>query len=212
VAGGRRWPAIFAASGLPLAGEGVARGRAVVAAPLPLGIAGRREIVDLLLTERLPVEAVRGALALALPAGWSLVDLHDVWVGAPSASAALVAADYRVVVAGAPRWAVDVAARAILGAAALPRERRREKQTTGYDLRPLILALDVGVADAAGVALTMRLRHAPDAVGRPEEVVAALGEPPAPPLAAPLVVRSIVRERLVLADDPAAPGAGPADR
>jgi hypothetical protein len=51
----------------------------------------------------------------------------------------------------------------------------------------------------------MRLRHAPDGVGRPDEVVAALGEPPAQPTPSPLVLRSVVRERLVMAGDPDAP-------
>jgi hypothetical protein len=89
-----------------------------------------------------------------------------------------------------------------MAASSLPRERRREKRTTAYDLRPLLLRLEVRGAGGEGVVLAMRLRHAPDAVGRPEEVLAALGEPPAAPLADPLVVRSVVRERLVMADDP----------
>ena len=107
--------------------------------------------------------------------------LHDVWVGPPSAPAAVLAADYRVLLAGPPRWAVEGAVLALLAAAALPRERRREKKTAAYDLRPLILGLEVRASDESGVTLAMRLRHAADAVGRPEEVVAALGEPPAAP-------------------------------
>ena len=78
------------------------------------------------------------------------MDLHDVWVGAPSAPAAVVAADYRVLLAGPPRWVVEGAVLALLGAATLPRERRREKKTTAYDLRPLILGLEVRASDAAG--------------------------------------------------------------
>jgi radical SAM-linked protein len=175
------------------------------AAPLPVGVAGEREVVDLYLAERLPASAVRAAVAAILPAGTSLVGLHDVWVGAPSAPAAVVAADYRVLVAG-PRWAVEGAVRALLGAVTLPRERRREKKTTAYDLRPLILGLEVRASDGSGVTLAMRLRHAPDAVGRPEEVVAALGEPPASLGEAP-TVWSIVRERIVMADDPDGPPA-----
>ncbi len=202
---GSPWPAILEASRLPLAGEGVGRGRFVVAAPLPLGISGEREIVDILLTERLPVTVVRDAVRTALPPGWSLVDLHDVWVGAPSAPSAVVAADYRVLVTGAPRWALEGAALALLAAATLPRERRREKKVTSYDLRSLLLGLSVRASGGAGVTLAMRLRQATDAVGRPEEVMAALGEPPAPPLAGPLEVRAITRARLVLADDPDAP-------
>lgn len=195
---------LLSSSGLPVAGEGIGKSRVAPAAPLPLGVAGEREVVDLYLAERQPASAVRAAVTAVLPAGASLVDLHDVWLGAPSAPAAVVAADYRVLLAGPPRWAVEGAVQALLSAATLPRERRREKKTSAYDLRPLILRLEVRASDGSGVTLAMRLRHAPDAVGRPEEVVAALGEPPASLGEAP-TVRSTVRERIVMADDPDAP-------
>jgi len=204
----RSWPALLSTSGLPIAGEGAGRSRVVTAAPLPVGVAGEREVVDLYLVERLPARTVRAAVAAALPAGHSLVDLQDVWVGAPSAPAAVVAADYRVLLAGSPRWVVEGAVLALLGAATLPRERRREKKTTVYDLRPLILGLAVRASDGSGVTLAMRLRHTSDAIGRPDEVVAALGEPPAPPPPSPLVARSTVRERIVMADEPDAPHVG----
>jgi radical SAM-linked protein len=203
-AAGTSWPALLASSGLPLAGDGAGRGRVTLAAPLPLGVAGEREVVDLYLAARLPAQVVRAAVDAALPAGARLVDLHDVWVGAPPAPASVVAADYRVLLVGPPRGVVEGAVLALLGAASLPRERRREKRTTAYDLRPLILGLEVRASDATGLTLAMRLRHAPDAVGRPEEVVAALGEPPAS-LGEPPTVRCIVRERIVMADDPDAP-------
>jgi len=177
----------------------------VPAAPLPIGAGGEREVIDLYLAERLPVRAVRAAVAAILPPGLSLVGLHDVWVGAPSAPAAVVAADYRLRLAGPPRRAIEGSVLALLGAAALPRERRREKKTTAYDLRPLILGLEVRGSDGIGVTVAMRLRHAPEAVGRPEDVVAALGEPPAPALPGPLTIVSLVRERLVMVDDPDAP-------
>jgi radical SAM-linked protein len=180
----------------------------VTAAPLPVGVAGEREVVDLYLVERLPARTVRAAVAAILPDGHALVDLQDVWVGAPSAPATVVAADYRVLLVGSPRWVVEGAVLALLGAVALPRERRREKKTTVYDLRPLILRLAVRASDGSGVTLAMRLRHTPDAIGRPDEVVAALGEPPVPPLPAPLAARSTVREGIVMADEPDAPHVG----
>jgi radical SAM-linked protein len=203
--GARGWASILAAAGLPLASDGGGRGRVVPAAPLPLGIAGEREVVDVLLAERLPVATVRDGVRSALPSGWRLVGIHDVWLGAPAAPAAVIAADYRVVVAGAARIQLEAAARELLAATTLPRERRREKRTTTYDLRPLLVALETRAATAAGVVLWMRLRHGPEAVGRPEEVVAALGEPPAPRLEDPLEVVGIVRERLALGDDEAEP-------
>lgn len=207
--GGRGWSDITAAAALPMAGE-PGRPKVAQAAPLALGMAGEREVVDLYLAERLPLADVREAIAAALPAGWSLVDLHDVWVGAPAAPAALVAADYRAIVAGAARRAIEGAVLALMAADTLPRERRREKKTTAYDLRPLIERLEVRAGGLDGVTLALRLHHAPDAVGRPDEVIAALGEPPAPALAVPLILRSIVRERLVMVDETEAPPGRPA--
>ena len=207
-AGAGAWASLLERSGLPLAGE-PGRGRVAPAAQLPLGIAGEREIVDVVLAGRLPATEVRERVRAGLPPPVELVDLHDVWVGAPSASAALVAADYRVEVAGVSPLGLRVAAEALLAVSTLPRERRREKKTQTIDLRPLIISLSVaGVlppagadADAATAVLRTRLRHRPDTVGRPEDVVAALAEPPAPPLGGEIRVLRIVRERLLTRDD-----------
>lgn len=205
----RGWSTILEASGLPLAGHASGRGRTVPAAPLPLGVAGEREVVDAYLAARLPVDVVGPAIVAALPSGWVLVSLHDVWVGAPAAPAAVVGAVYRAVVTGALRREVEAAAVEILAARSLLRRRRRDTASALYDLRPLLLDLEVRSSDADGITLGIRLRHGADAVGRPEEVVAALGEPPAPPLSGPTAIRALVRERLVMADDPDAPAAVP---
>jgi radical SAM-linked protein len=207
-AGAGAWAAVLERGGLPLAQE-PSRGRVVPAAQLPLGIAGGREIVDMVLSTRLPAAEVRELVRAALPPPVELADLHDVWVGAQSASAALVAADYRVEVAGVSPLALRVAAEALLAASSLPRERRREKKTQAFDLRPLIVSLSVeavlpptGVAtDALTAVLRTRLRHRPDAAGRPEDVVAALASPPAPPLGGEIRVLRIVRERLLTGDE-----------
>ena len=207
-AGAGAWASLLEQCGLPLAGE-PGRGRALPAAQLPLGVAGEREIVDVLLSVRLPAAEVRERIRTGLPPAVELVDLHDVWMGAPSASAALVAADYRVEVAEVPPRGLQTAADALLAVSTLPRERRREKKTQTLDLRPLIVSLSVAAvlspagaaADAPTAVLRMRLRHRPDAVGRPEDVVAALAEPPAPPLGGDVRVLRIVRERLLTGDD-----------
>lgn len=203
-----RWPAIVAASAVPLA-EG--RGRVVVAAPLPARTAGLREVVDVFLAERLTRAAVRAAIGAALPGGWELVDLHDEWTGAASVASLLSAADYRVRVEGAPGEALAAASERLLATATLPRESPRGTGSPPRDLRPLVLDLRVVPGDApppgaepAGTLLAMRLRLGPDAVCRPEQVVAALGEPPLSTPPRPLTVVEIVRERLVLADRPAA--------
>ncbi len=209
-AGAGAWASLLEGSGLTLAGE-PGRGRVAPAAQLPLGFAGEREILDVILGTRLPLVEVRERIRAALPAPVELVDLHDVWVGAPSASSAVFAADYRVELAGVPASVIRLGAESLLAASSLPRERHREKKTQAFDLRPLIVSLSVAAAvppasaapDAAMAILQVRLRHRPDAVGRPEDVVSALGEPPAPPLVGVLHVLGIVRERLLLAGDAA---------
>ncbi len=206
--GTRGWADALDRAGLPVVpASGGGRARAIAAAQLPLGIAGEREVVDMVLSERLPVFDVRARLADALPSGVTLVDLCDVWLGAPAAPAALRAADYRVDAAGPRAVVVEAAVRALMVAHALPAERRRENRVSAYDLRPLILALSVATWDdglpggPAGV-LRMRLRHATEAVGRPEAVLEALGR-----AEGSIIARAIVRERLILADEPdAGPG------
>ena len=201
------WLARFEAADLPLAGSGRARGRVALAAPLPTGVAGEREIVDVTLYRRLTLREVRAALSATLPPSIELVDLHDVWLGAPSAAAIVVAADYRIEIAGGDVAWLDAACTALLAAATLPRARRREKKPGQYDLRPLLASL-AAAAPAGGASarceavLRARLRHSMDGVGRPDEVLAALGDPPAPPARAALEVLSVVRERFVMEDDP----------
>ena len=209
--GARGWSDSLLAAGLPMAfGAGGRQPRVTPAAALPLGIAGEREIVDVYLAERLPVADVRARLEAALPADVELVGLHDVWLGAPAAPAMVRAADYRVEAGGAagvPLAGVAVieAAARLLASSSLPRERRREKRTTSYDLRPLLDRLEVSSWDdhspggPAGI-LRMRLRHEPETVGRPEEVLAALSEA----IGTRLEARSIVRERVVVEGEPGA--------
>jgi hypothetical protein len=65
-----------------------------------------------------------------------------------------------------------------------------------YDLRPLLI--DIEIDAGPPVAATVRTRFHPElGSGRPEEVLAALGDR----CREALVASSIMRERLVLADD-----------
>jgi hypothetical protein len=191
---------------VPLAGSGGPRGRVTPAAQLPLGVAGEREVVDIVLLAKLRLAEVRDAVEALLPPPMALIDLHDVWLGAPAAPAAVVAADYRIEIGGVDVAWLTAAAAALVAAPTLPRQRRREKSPGDYDLRPLILDLAAAVPAAGAVpgstaVLRVRLRHSTDAVGRTDEVVAALREAPAPPLPAALEVLAVVRERLVMGDD-----------
>ncbi len=206
------WERAFRRGRIPIAvSEGFSpRPRLVFAAPLPLGMLAEQELADLYLAERLTLPDLRDRLRRDLPLGYELVDLHDVWVGEPSLASQLAAADYRVHVSGASLDAVRPAAAALLGAERLDREKKREDRSVAYDLRPLLLHLDVrgssgdevatlprnegDVASGDGLVLEMRLRHAQEGVARAEEVVLALSDA----LGQTLEIEQAIRLRLWL--------------
>ena len=194
------WDAAVVDSGLPVFTGDPAKPKSRVAfgAPLTVGMPAEGELIEIVLTERLPAWQVREALTGRLPDGWTLRDLADVWLGGPPLAGRVAAADYRVTLAGAPdAKAVERAARTLLVANALPRERSKGDGVVRYDLRPLLA--DVQVAHV-GPPLTLRIRtrfHPELGTGRPEEVVLALADS----IGSPLTVEAIVRERLLVADD-----------
>jgi radical SAM-linked protein len=193
------WTAALEAAGLPLAGVDGARSRARLSfgAPLPVAMIAERELIDMVLVEHWPVWRVRDALAGQLPEGWRLVDLFDVWLAGPPLAGQVVAADYRIELEGSPRAAVlERAVAQMLAADVLPRERRKGDRTVAYDLRPLLI--DLAAEPGSPAIVRTRTRFHPElGTGRPDEVLATLADRAGTSLTA----RSIVRERLVLAED-----------
>lgn len=175
------------------------RARFTLAALLPTGMSGDRELADLYVTDRLPIASIRPAVEGALPPGHHLVDLWDVWLGEPALAAQLEAADYRVEVGfvdgGAA--ALNTSCRRILAAQSLLRTRPKGGRNVSYDLRPLLV--DVRAVDESGdTVLEIRTRFSPErGAGRPDEVVAALAEAAGRPLTA----RRTRRVRLWLAPE-----------
>ena len=160
-------------------------------------MAAEGELIDMILIERWPIWRVREALTGRLPAGWRLVDLFDVWLAGPPLAGRVAAADYRITLgAGLDVSGLERAAADLLGTESLPRERAKGAGTATYDLRPLLI--DLSIAQGPPALVRTRTRFHPElGTGRPEEVVAALRDMSG----APLEIDSIVRERLVLADD-----------
>jgi radical SAM-linked protein len=191
------WERALTASGLPIAGLDASppKPRFALGAPLGAAIPGEAELADTWLTQRMPVWRVREALARSLAPGYRLVDVEDVWLGEAPLPGQVVASVYRATFGpgaiGVSR--LEAACRDMLAARVLPRERRKGQSVVGYDLRPFLVGLEV---EAPSSGLRMTLRHDPErGIGRPEEVLASLGEH----LAIALEPASLVRERLVLA-------------
>ena len=196
---GDAWDEAIEATGLPVY-RPPGRNRPAIAfgAPIPARMALEGELPDLVLSAMLPTWAVRESLIRCAPSGWRLIGLFDVWLGAPALAGQVAAADYRIELDALDATRAEDAIRSVLGARTLPRERQKGGATVAYDLRPLLA--DLGVLDP-GPPVVIRARTRFDPVlgtGRPEEVIAALGEAAGVSLA----VRSIVRERLVMRDEP----------
>ncbi|MFI5199201.1 MAG: TIGR03936 family radical SAM-associated protein [Candidatus Limnocylindrales bacterium] len=211
----RAWEAGLAESGIPVVMSAAAtpRTRLTFAAPLPAGRAAEHDLADLVLSERWRLARVRPALVAALPVGFELVDLYDVWVGAPSITAALGATGYRASVGGAPSADLTGAADRLLAAPMLKRIRAKADRAVPYDLRPLILDLAVSATDPeavpngpSGATLRMVLRTSVDGPsGRPDEVLLAMGEI----LGCQLEQLDLVRERQWTSDEVPRLGGGP---
>jgi radical SAM-linked protein len=213
------WEAALRASGLPLAETQAAtpRPRIVFAAPLPVGMLGEHELIDVGLTECRQAHEVRRAVLEAIPSGHELVDMHDVWTGAPTLPSLVVAADYRArvtLLSAAAKRAVDktttdegeagrtldAAVEAVLASTRTEIQREKGGGAVSVDIRPLVLRLQqTGPLGDGAFGLRMRLRlGGAGGAGRPEEVVAALADG----LSGPLRIDELVRERILLADDP----------
>jgi radical SAM-linked protein len=194
-----RWVAALESAGLPVAWTEGTRSRPRVAfgAPLPIGMAANRDLIDVVLRERWPAWRVREALAGHVPASWRLVELHDVWLAGPPLAGRVLAADYEVVLSGDPPVEpLRHAAAELLAASGLPRRRARGDDSVGYDLRPLLI--DVTVERGPPNRVLTRTRFHPElGTGRPEEVVAALAER----AGMALEIASVVRDRLILIED-----------
>ena len=193
------WSAALEAAGLPLMDSAGTRSRARLSfgAALPVGMVAERELIDVVLAEQWPVWRVRDALVRNIPTGWRLVDLFDVWLAGPPLAGQVAAGDYRIELERAPDPAVLIRAAAqLLAAGSIPRGRERGGRIVTYDLRPLVI--DLAVEPGPPAVVRTRTRFHPElGTGRPEEVLAALADLAGTELSA----RSIVRERLILAED-----------
>ena len=119
-----------------------------LAAQLPLGIAGEREILDVVLSTRLPVgrrartSCGRGSRRTS-SSSISMTSGSVPHPRRPPSSPPTTASEVAGVAAGR---ASGSRPRRCLPPPRLPRERHREKKTQAFDLRPLILSLSVAAA------------------------------------------------------------------
>lgn len=136
----RAWERVLRRAGLPLLySQGFnPRPRMAIALPLPVGITGEDELLDIFLTHPIPPLEIVHRVHPQLPVGLVIRSVEKVDLGAPSLQSQLRAAEY---IARLKTSSSDLSQRVqkLLAAESCPRQRRGRE----YDLRPLIQALSV---------------------------------------------------------------------
>ncbi len=174
----RTWERTIRRSGLPLAySQGFSpHPRLALAAPLPVGVTGARELIEVWLELDLPVREVSSRLLEAMPPGLAISTVQVVPQQLPSMQSCLESAHYEVKLAldrgDRPRLAASV--ERLLAIERLDWEEQRGEKIRRYDLRETILDLSVD-DDPAETRLAMHLSLAEGRTGRPQQVLLALG-------------------------------------
>lgn len=152
------------------------RPRLSLAAALPLGYTSEAELADIWLTEAMEPEQVRQQLAAAIAPGIAIHHAAEVPLSEPSLQQAVSSSVYEVTFLD-PVDQTELVQKvaALLAADTLIRERQGGKKgkKREYDLRPLILSLEVTEAEGEP-RLQMHLVQNPTQTGRPDEVLRTL--------------------------------------
>lgn len=171
----RFWERAIRRAGLPLSySQGFTpHPKLAFASPLPVGFTAEREVMDVTLDSRTPVDQFRVRLSEEATADLSVVAAQEVALSSPPPQAAMLWADYRAVVAGVMPDEADQAIRDFLARETMPWREERGERVREYDLRQATADLRCAPIEG-GVELTMRLRADQELTARPEAIVAAL--------------------------------------
>jgi radical SAM-linked protein len=157
------------------------RPRLSLAAALPLGYTSAAEVADVWLTEPVEPEQFRARLMARMAPGIAVSAAAEVPLAAPSLQQQLAASEYEVSLPeGTDEDELRRSVAALLAAESVMRERRRAKDSRpqSFDLRPLILGLDVDEGANGRPRLRLSLVQTATQTGRPDDVLSALGFDP----------------------------------
>lgn len=190
----RLWERALRRAGIPIAySQGFSpHPKISIAAPLPIGVTGDGELMDIHLRKRTSPYFFIKTVSAQLPGGIGLLGVEQVALTLPSLQSQMRQAEYRVELEtdkGAQE--VEEALHSFLAAKQWPWQHERDKGIRRYDLRSLVHHLWLIGYQESWCTLGMHLRTDSTATGRPEQVTLALGFPHRP--------RSIHRTKLTLA-------------
>jgi radical SAM-linked protein len=148
-----------------------------LAVPLPVGFKGKNELIDIWFTEDSFKEDALERLQKNLPSGINLVSIEEISDNQKALNGLSESAEYEVTVL-TPEInfaTLDKSIQTLMEKKAVERERNKKR----YDLRLLILALELSKTDNSYFQIHMHLLARSGATGRPDEVLKELGIDPA---------------------------------
>jgi radical SAM-linked protein len=150
-----------------------------LAAPLPHGVTSECEVVDLYLESSADPADALVRIAAKMQPGVEPISVEEIGVGAQALQASLRWAEYEVDVPAEGISEDDVSGKieCLLSQSTVPAEYKREAKTRAYDLRPLILELQLTDRVDDTLRLKMILRAEQENTARADQVVLALGLP-----------------------------------
>jgi len=150
--------------------------RISLAAPLPIGVTGEAELMDIFCARWVSPHLFTAAVSQQLPPGIEILQVYQMALGQPSLQSQVRYAEYKVEVETEKEQRdVESALISLLSVKHLPWQHQRDTGPRSYDLRALID--DLWLADWHGGCCTvgMRLRCDSSGSGRAEQVIVALG-------------------------------------
>jgi len=192
----RLWERALRRAALPLSySQGFSpHAKISIAAPLPLGVTGERELMDIVFQRRVSPYLVQKSLADQLPVGMNIIGMVQVPTDAPSLQSQVRRAEY-CVEAETDKSVDEIKSGidSLLALSELPWRHKRDNEMRSYDLRKLVERVWLIEVRKTTCVLGMCLRTDGSASGRAEQVLLALGFDGQP--------RSICRTRLYLAGE-----------
>ena len=150
--------------------------RISLAAPLPTGVTGQAELMDILCTKWVSPHFFTATVSQQLPPGIEILQVYQVALTMSSLQSQVRYAEYRVEVETEKgQKDIESALTELLSMKHLPWQHQRDTGTRNYDLRVLIDDLWLIDGHSGYCTLGMRLRCDNSGSGRPEQVTTALG-------------------------------------
>lgn len=148
-----------------------------LAVPLPVGFIGKEELIDIWFVNEYSIVELLERLQKALPEGIKLISINEIPENQKALNGMSESAEFVVNIRDAEVSAsyLEKSIQSLLDKKAIERERNKKH----YDLRPLILSMNIFNANNSHPEIYMHLLASSGATGRPDEVLKELGIDPA---------------------------------